>query len=338
MPTRLLHFLAAAPRFRVAVVGDLMLDRYVWGSASRISQEAPVPVVRVNRESCCPGGAANVAGNIASLGAKATVFGTIGQDPYGETLIAELARRGIDAGGVVRTGADRETTVKTRVIANHQQVVRVDREDTSPLSDPLRDQLRQRLLHGIANGHFDALILEDYAKGLFTAPFMQEIANAARAQGLIVALDPHPCHVFDIHGLTLCTPNRMEAFALAGKYFQPGRLPLADDLPLLEVGAQLLASWGVEHLLITLGGEGMALFEAARPPLHIPTRAREVYDVSGAGDTVTASYVLALLAGADSAAAAEFANHAAGIVVAKMGTVPVEAEELRSRLEAEADA
>lgn len=318
---------------RVAVVGDLMLDRYIWGSATRISQEAPVPVVHVKNETWRLGGAANVAANVTSLGAKATVFGTMGQGRHAETLTRELHAAGIATSGVEQLPGDHLTTVKTRVIAGGQQIVRIDREDPDAVDDAVRRRIADSVADAVRAGNFDGVILEDYAKGLLTASCMQRIVDACNAGGILVALDPHPIHVTPVTGMTLMTPNRMEAFALAGVYHHPAAPTLDADSHLLHVGETLLGKWQVENLLITLGGDGMALFRKGLPPLHIPTRAREVFDVSGAGDTVTASFVLAMLAGATPPQAAGFSNYAAGIVVAKTGTVPVNAGELRAELE-----
>ena len=328
----LLNTLSAMTSGKVAVVGDLMLDRYIWGHAHRISQEAPVPVVRVSKTNDAPGGAANVAGNILGLGGAATIFGTVGDDAEGDRLETILRERGADVSGIVRT-ADRPTTVKTRVIANHQQVVRIDAENSLEQAPNVVEKLENRILAGIESGDFQGIVFEDYAKGLLTQPFIQRVLDTARANGIVCALDPHPSHPFEVHGLHLITPNRAEAFGLAGAYYRDGVLPLEKDSALLEVGRKLQTDWNANNLLITLGGDGMALF-AESGVTHIPTRAREVFDVSGAGDTVTAAFVLALLAGATPVQAAHLSNFAAGIVVAKVGTTPVSAQELRDVLEA----
>lgn len=328
---QLIRFVDKFPQSRVAVVGDLILDRYLWGNASRISQEAPVPVVTVSRETEVPGGAANVVNNLLSLGGQAAAFGRIGNDDHGAALCRILAAKGADTTGVL-TLEDYPTTVKTRVIANHQQVVRIDYEETTPPTTENLAQLASHLRTEIESGHCAALIFEDYAKGLLTADFIQSLVDLAQSRGIPTALDPHPCHAFNVKGLTLMTPNRAEAFGLAGIYYQPTVLPLSSDQPLIKAGQRLRELWQVKYLLITLGPDGMAMFAGDDEPLHIPTRAREVYDVSGAGDTVTATFVLSLLAGATPGEAAEIANHAAGIVVAKVGTLPVEIEELRRSL------
>ncbi len=325
-------FVARFPNFRVAVFGDLMLDRYIWGSASRISQEAPVPVVRVDSETEVPGGAANVVRNILGLGAKTVVFGAVGADAAGAKLRALLGASGADTSGVIEVG-DRPTTTKTRLIAGNQQVARIDNEKTDDIRASALKPLLKKLLAALRGGQIQALILEDYAKGLLSGPMLQEIVDAAKAAGVLTAMDPHPSHPFKVKGLDLFTPNRREAFGLAGQYYQSGRLPIAEDTPLLAVGEALRRDWAVANCLITLGAQGMALFRKQCAPVHIPTRARAVFDVSGAGDTVIASFTLAMLAGAPPATAAEISNHAAGIVVAKVGTVPVTAAELLASLQ-----
>lgn len=329
--SNLIPYIARFPGCRVGVVGDLMLDRYVWGAATRISQEAPVPVVQVRRESATPGGAANVVRNLVSLGARAMAFGVIGADRHGETLRSLLGAAGADLTGVV-TVADRETTVKTRVIAGSQQVVRIDREVTSPIPSACRAALLAQLEAALRAGALQAVILEDYAKGLLDQALVRDVVALCRRHGAFVTLDPHPLNPFNVNGLRLMTPNRSEAFALAGMPYQPTRLPLAADAALEAVGRRLVEVWAPELLLVTLGASGMALFAGGAPVLHIPTRARQVFDVSGAGDTVMAAFVLGLLAGAAPEAAARLSNQAAGIVVGKVGTAAVTAAELEAEL------
>ncbi len=311
----------------VAVVGDLMLDRYVWGTATRISQEAPVPVVRVRSDSSAPGGAANVVRNICSMGARSWAFGMAGQDQHGDALVSALEQLGAATAGIVRQGS-RPTTVKTRVLAGGQQVVRIDREESGPVSQSVSEEICRRIRERMETGAVGAVILEDYAKGLLSRDMVARIVRDGRANGVMVALDPHSRNAFEVPGLKLLTPNRAEAFALAGVYPEAGRLPVEEDGALLHVADRLLQSWRPDLLLITLGGHGMALFRPNKSVLHVPTKAREVFDVSGAGDTVMAAFVLALLAGATHEEAACIANHAAGIVVAEVGTAGVTAGEL----------
>ena len=331
----LANIISAFSSFRVAVVGDLMLDRYIWGRAARISEEAPVPVVTVARETQVPGGAANVIRNVLGLTAAADAFGVIGTDAAGDELFKLLAEAGAGTAGIVRAG-DRPTTVKTRVIAGNQQVCRIDRETVTPVTPAVQGKLLKQILTAIRTGRVQAVIFEDYAKGLLSCDMMQEIADAAARRRVITVLDPHPSHPFEVKGLTMMTPNRAEAFGLAGVYYQAGVYPLTQDEPLLKVSRLLRRRWAVRHLLVTLGAGGMALFSGTTVPLHIPTRAREIFDVSGAGDTVTATCTLALLAGTTAAAAAQLGNCAAGVVVGKIGTVPITAPELKDAVKREA--
>jgi rfaE bifunctional protein kinase chain/domain len=318
---------------KVAVLGDLMLDRYIWGAATRISQEAPVPVVEVTRCSSVPGGAANVVRNLIGLDADTCAFGCIGVDSDGQELLELLQKAGAETKGVI-VDQQRQTTVKTRVLASNQQVVRIDRECQHHISSEMRDKLLEPLQMALLQNKIGALILEDYAKGVFDQDFMQTACDLAKKAGVFVSLDPHPTHTFTVHGLRLMTPNRAEAFALAGLPYQPGAGDPSKDSPLLETGWAILKKWRPELLLITLGAEGMALFqEIGVAPLHIPTQARQVFDVSGAGDTVMATMTLALLAGASPEDAAKLANAAAGIVVGFVGTTAITSAALKEKLQ-----
>jgi D-beta-D-heptose 7-phosphate kinase/D-beta-D-heptose 1-phosphate adenosyltransferase len=226
--------------------------------------------------------------------------------------------------------------VKTRVLAANQQVVRIDYEDTDALAPAAYRQLLARLQRRLQSGEVDALILEDYAKGVFTRSFIKAAIALANRYRVLVTLDPHPTHSFNVGGLALMTPNRAEAFALAGIVYQPGINDPAKDRPLRRVGLALQRKWRVSQLLLTLGGEGMALFTGlGAEPVHIPTRAQQVFDVSGAGDTVMATMVLTMLAGAPAAEAAKVANYAAGVVVGIVGTAAIEAAVLQQRLREE---
>ncbi len=328
----LIGYLDGFAKQKVLVVGDVMLDRYVWGSAKRISPEAPVPVVRVNRRNAVPGGAANVAGNIKSLGGIAEIIGVLGDDADGVELQRLLEAAGVCTDSLMRV-AGRETTVKTRVIAGTQHVVRIDSEDSTALSSYSRRMLRSRIESEIASGNVGAVILEDYAKGLFGKDFMQAIVNCAREHGVITMLDPHPTDSFNVKGLTLMTPNRLEAFALAGINYVSGNGKPEEDSALLKVAATIKRLWHPEYLLVTLGAQGMALFSGDfKTPEHIPTRARQVFDVSGAGDTVMATMTLAMLSGASAYDAARIANYAAGVVVGIVGTACIGADALRFAL------
>ncbi len=311
-------------RLRIAVVGDLMLDRYIEGEVERISPEAPVPVVRVRAERAVPGGASNVAANLRAMGARAVVCGRVGNDPAGRELLRHLKAEGIETDGIT-ADAETLTTVKTRILAERQQVCRVDHE--RPLMwDRRRLAEACTLVARIARGA-DGLIVEDYGKGYVVQAVVDAAQRAAAARGIPTGLDPKENHPLRVRGFTVATPNRREAFAAAGRH-DPGPAPVPlRDAALLETARRLRRQWTPEQLLVTLGPHGMLLLAGTRP-VHIPTRAIEVYDVSGAGDTVIAVDVLALAAGADPVEAAELANYAAGVVVAKLGTATCTPAEL----------
>ncbi|MGD0498375.1 MAG: PfkB family carbohydrate kinase [Bryobacteraceae bacterium] len=312
---------------RTLVIGDLMLDEFIWGKVSRISPEAPVPVVNVSGESYYPGGAANVARNVREFTAGAAVMGRTGGDAHGQRLLDLLKAQGVDASAALRDPAY-STAVKTRIIARNQQVVRVDRESTEPLSGAQTERA-MRLLDGMI-GAVDALIVADYGKGFVTQPLADYICRAAREHGKILTVDPHPHTSLRWRGATAIKPNRAEALAAAGLPSTEPAGPPLDDGPLLDTGKRLLDLWETESLLITLGEQGMLLFSQGAPPYHTPARAREVFDVSGAGDTAIAVFTLGLAAGTTPAEAAELANRASGIVVGKIGTATVTAAELEA--------
>jgi D-beta-D-heptose 7-phosphate kinase/D-beta-D-heptose 1-phosphate adenosyltransferase len=326
-PQRLEDIVSRAPAKRLLVIGDLMLDEFVWGKVGRISPEAPVPVVEVTRETVYPGGAANVARNLREFTANVSVIGMIGADRGGEQLRELLREEQIGVGDVV-TDAAFNTIVKTRIIARQQQVVRVDREQ---IRTPIDEQV-----NSVANAvraqldRIDAVIFEDYGKGFLAPALVRRVCDDTRAAGKIVAADPNPNHSIDWSNLTAVKPNRSEAFLAAGERpIDPGDSP-EDDAALLHVGETLLAKWSTQLLLITLGEQGMMLFQRGDQPHHIPTKARQVFDVSGAGDTAIALFTLALCCDASPVEAAEIANHASAVVVGKLGTATVTREELRA--------
>ena len=316
---------------RIAVIGDLMLDVYLWGAVTRISPEAPVPVINIRRRSCCLGGAGNVMRNLASLGARVCGFGVVGDDDAGREINELLGADGIDAEGILHDPA-RRTTEKRRIVAGSQQLLREDFEDIFPLESTLRTALVEAMIDRIAKNEFDAVIFEDYAKGVLSKEMLEAVIAAA-GERLVTALDPKPGGVAPVKGLTVIKPNRGEAFAMGDvRDTHPGAHP-ADDPGLARAAGRLFRLWNPRQLLISLAAQGMALYDDASGPAKlIPTRAREVYDVSGAGDTVTAAYTLALVSGAPPLQAAEIANRAAGVVVGKMGTVPIEAGELKQAI------
>jgi len=323
---RVRQILTAAQQTRVLVVGDVMLDQFIWGSVSRISPEAPVPVLDFSRESFMPGGAANVARNLVSLATPAELFGAIGHDDAARKLLKLLGEQGIGCDGLVKN-AERHTSVKTRIVAHQQQVVRVDRETRGSLDE----KTTARLLAEFRNkmGRADAVIVGDYGKGVVTQPLLEAIKTICRERGVWLSLDPKPVHHLNLTGLSLITPNRKEAFELAKLADDTKNAnPLADQ-NLMLVADRLLKELRPALLLITLGELGMLLCQRGQSPFHIPTVAQEVFDVSGAGDTVIATFTLAIAAGASPIEAAMLSNHAAGIVVGKVGTAITTPEELR---------
>jgi D-beta-D-heptose 7-phosphate kinase/D-beta-D-heptose 1-phosphate adenosyltransferase len=310
---------------RVLVIGDLILDEFIWGKVSRISPEAPVPVVEVSSESYFPGGAANVARNLREFTPHVSIMGVTGECRHATHLKELLLGEGIDV-AAVQTHATYQTIVKTRIIARQQHVVRIDREKRQALDPAHADAALAHLQARLDS--IDAIIIEDYGKGMISESFAVGACDLARAAGKILAIDPNPHNPVHWRGVTVIKPNRVEAFAAAHRPFsEPADDPRADR-PLLEVGAILLEQWDTENLLITLGEQGVLLMRRDQPPYHAPTRAREVFDVSGAGDTAIALCALALSAGATPPEAAELANHASGIVVGKLGTATVTPEEL----------
>jgi D-beta-D-heptose 7-phosphate kinase/D-beta-D-heptose 1-phosphate adenosyltransferase len=303
---------------RILVVGDIMLDRFIWGGVSRISPEAPVPVVVVEKETFLLGGAANVVNNIHSLGGKAFLCGVIGDDEMGQKVTQRLDEMGIERSGVL-IERERQTTVKTRIIAHHQQLVRIDRETSRhPKVSTLRslsDYLKQTL-KGI-----DGVILSDYGKGLLTRSLVRDVIRRAVEAKKFVMVDPKIKNFFFFRGATVVTPNTAEASSAS-------RVSITDEVSLGRAGRVLLKRLRCDALVITRGEDGMAIFEPNRQPFLVPTEAKEVYDVTGAGDTVIGTMALALGAGASIRKAAELANHAAGIVVGKVGTATVDQREL----------
>jgi rfaE bifunctional protein kinase chain/domain len=334
------------PRFRgcrIGVVGDLMLDRYVWGNASRLSPEAAVPVVDFVEQSECLGGAGNVAANLGALGAKASAFGVTGDDEAGKALRLCLRAAEIDDKGVVADGR-RVTTVKTRIIARHQQVVRVDRERREPLQSDTEERILRLLFHALKK--LDALVLSDYDKGLITDNFADRILNAAHQGKVPVFVGLKTKKLYAYRGSRAVACNLKEASQLVGR-------PLNDEKSLQEAGRSLLAHFGCSAVVITRGEMGLSVFEESTPRhLHIPATSfevtyarvgqpgiergstgRQVFDVTGAGDTVLSVLALAVAAGASMADAAALANTAAGVVVGKLGTASVTPAELTHALD-----
>jgi D-beta-D-heptose 7-phosphate kinase/D-beta-D-heptose 1-phosphate adenosyltransferase len=321
------ELLAAAGRLagrRVLVVGDVILDRYVVGSVERISPEAPVPVVRWLREESRAGGAANVVHNLAALGLRPSVVSAIGDDAAGDALAVLMAGWGVDAGGLVRVPG-RPTVEKTRVLARHQQVLRLDREDDSPFPAPTAEAVLERALGALDAA--DAVVVSDYAKGLLDGRVLGPLLEAARRRGTPVVVDPKVRHFGLYAPATVITPNTLEAAGATGR-------EIRGDEDAAAAARAILDRLAIDAVLLTRGEHGMLLLERGGSPFFIHARAREVYDVTGAGDTVVAALSAALAAGLPLGAGAELANAAAAIAVGKLGTVAVSFEELRNALDA----
>jgi len=307
---------------RLMVVGDIIMDEFLWGEVSRISPEAPVPVVHVNRETRMLGGAANVIRNVATLGANPLLCGVIGKDKAGEEILSELRRMGLSTDGlVVETG--RPTSIKTRVVAQHQQVVRFDRETTQPIKrdsvDGLIGFIEQRL------DVIDAIVVSDYGKGVISDELMTRLnglVQSGHGRSVIVTVDPKIGNFVYYQGVDTITPNHHEAGVFCG-------FDITDEVTLKRAGEQMLTQLKCRSVLITQGKDGMTLFEAGGEITHIPTVAKRVFDVTGAGDTVIGTMSLALAAGLDLKSAAIVSNFAAGIVVGEVGTSAVDVTELK---------
>jgi D-beta-D-heptose 7-phosphate kinase/D-beta-D-heptose 1-phosphate adenosyltransferase len=312
---RLAELLAGMRGKQIVVAGDAMLDVYLQGDVERISPEAPVPVVRVRERRYALGGAANVAQNVVATGAKALLLAAVGDDDAGSRLRSMLHHLHSGHAGLIATA--RPTTTKTRVVARSQQLVRIDEEEDGDLPGPEVQRVLDALLPQIA--HADAVVLEDYNKGVLVPAVITATIDAARARGIPVVVDPKFRNFFAYRGATIFKPNRRELESALGATFNlddAGALPLTFD------------RLGVDHLLLTLGERGMAMVAADGHVHRIPTTAREVYDVVGAGDTVTAYLATALAAGATAVESAVIANYAAGVEVGKLGAATVSTDEV----------
>ena len=295
---------------RVLVLGDVMLDEFVWGRVSRISPEAPVPVVQVTGQSFHLGGAGNVAASVRSLGGEAVLAGAVGEDAAGERVRESLAAADV-LSCLVALGEERPTTVKTRIVAHGQQVVRADREDAADVPARAQAALLESVRRELPS--CGALVISDYQKGVVTASLLRRVLPLAKRHGVPVLVDPKVRHFRLYRGATVVTPNQLEAEQATG-------LRLRTPAEVVAAGRRILSLLGCRAVLVTRGEHGMSLCERGRPPLHVPTAAREVFDVTGAGDSVIATMALALAAGATLPEAAVLANCAAGVVVGKVGT------------------
>jgi len=322
---QLLPLVEKFPRANLLVVGDLMIDRYIRGEVERISPEAPVPVLRVVSELTTLGGAANVIHNVRSLGGRVTACGIVGKDEAGERILSALRKTGASTAGVY-VDNDFQSIEKTRVIASphHQQIVRLDRENRAALSSAVLKKLRQFILSRI--DHFDGIVISDYGKGVIHDELLSAIAKRWSQRQFVCVIDPKKENYQHYRFPTLITPNKSEASEAAG-------IVIEDDRSLLLAGAKLLRKWRAQAVLITRGQEGMSLFRHRRAVSHFPTEFRDVFDVTGAGDTVVAVCALALACGASYADAAVLANIAAGFVGDETGTVAVPVNKLKHRIE-----
>ncbi|HTR96282.1 MAG TPA: D-glycero-beta-D-manno-heptose-7-phosphate kinase [Candidatus Acidoferrales bacterium] len=307
---------------RLLVLGDVMLDHYLWGRCERISPEAPVPVVDVQRESSSLGGAGNVAANLAALGAEPLLVGVLGQDAHAQQMLDAFAARGVATRGLVRDPS-RPTTFKTRIIAQHQQVVRADWESRADVSGAALRDLLETLAREMPR--CEALVVSDYGKGVVSREVVERAIALAHAQGAPIAVDPKESHIDAYRGVSVLTPNQQEAGWVMGRR-------IVDEASLMEVGWGLQKRLDCECALVTRGADGMSLFERGGRYSHLPTVAREVFDVTGAGDTVVSVVALALAAGADYPEACYLANHAAGLVIREVGTATCSLEQLRASL------
>lgn len=322
---------------KILVVGDLILDEYIRGSVERISPEAPVPVLWAKKRTFVPGGTANVAGNIRSLGGQVTLLGVTGKDANSRILLGELKKRKINSRGIfIEPG--RHTTVKTRILAGHQQVVRVDWEHTHPLAKELNSKILKYIGKNIRL--FDAVIVEDYGKGMINVALLERLIQLAKAHGKIITVDPKEENFQYYRGVTSITPNRKELenairnlkIKDESNRFKINNDKLFTDKDVDEASRQILKYLNLDSILVTLGEQGMKLFQRGGSMAYIPTVAQEVFDVSGAGDTVIAAFTLALCAGASKLEAAHIANFSAGIVVGKLGTAVITSSELLERI------
>jgi D-glycero-beta-D-manno-heptose-7-phosphate kinase len=307
------------PSVKVLVIGDIILDEYIWGDVSRISPEAPVPIVEVRKEEKRLGGAANVVNNIFSLKGQTGLCGVVGDDIYGRDIIESIKGMGLDTDGII-SDQTRCTSIKTRVLGHTQQMVRIDREIRRAINDDITPKLLQSVEATINT--VNAIIIADYGKGVITSSLMKGIRALTAGKNIIIGVDPKPENFDSYHGVDLITPNHHEAGAFC-------RFEIHDEETLVRAGNQMLNELNCRAVIITQGKDGMTLFEKGNEPCHIPTVARKVFDVSGAGDTVIAAFCLGLASGMDLKSAAVISNFAAGIVVGEVGTSIVTVDELK---------
>lgn len=319
---RLTKIIPKFKKIRILVIGDLILDEFIWGKVSRISPEAPVPVVEVESQSFMPGGASNVANNIYALGGKVYMAGVVGNDLYGNLLKEQLEEKGINIEGLV-VDSGRPTTLKTRVIAHHQQVVRIDKESKAHIDNHILNNILKYAESKIKE--IDAILIEDYGKGVIMPKLLASILSLAKKNKKIITIDPKENHFSFYKQATAITPNKQELE-------KAEHIKIEDEHSLIKAGFKLLNELKSKCLLVTLGENGMCLFERNKKVTRIPTVAQEVFDVSGAGDTVISALTLALASKAKLKDAAYIANCAAGVVVGKVGVAVCGADELKKKI------
>ncbi|SPD73747.1 Bifunctional protein RfaE, domain I [uncultured Desulfobacterium sp.] len=309
-------------RAKIFVIGDIIMDEYIWGDVSRISPEAPVPVVEVKEETKMLGGAANVINNMATLGASPVLCGVVGKDPTGQEVIKKVKSMGLNTEGIVQQ-EDRLTSIKTRIVARNQQVVRFDREVRGDISDKSMRSILKIIEKNLDN--IDGIVVSDYGKGVISSALMKELRDLVRGDSAIIAVDPKTGNFEYYHEVDVITPNHHEAGTFC-------RFDVVDEESLLRAGRQMLADLNCRSVLITQGKDGMTLFEKSGENTHIPTVAKKVFDVTGAGDTVISTFALGLACGLDLKSSAILSNFAAGIVVGEVGTSTVKAEDLKNAI------
>lgn len=335
--TDLKRIIGHFPKAKIMVIGDLILDEYIWGNVERISPEAPVPVVWANRRSFVPGGAANVSNNVRALDGEVTLVGVVGEDKNADILLSEIKKQKVSTKGIF-IEPRRHTTVKTRILAGHQQVVRVDWEHTNSLPEDLNRKVINFIKKNISD--YDAVIIEDYGKGVINTGLLEEVISAARENKKVITVDPKEENFLYYKGVTSITPNKKELenavrnLRIKDKTnrFIVHNDRLENNEEIGRAAMQIMDYLDLESILVTLGEHGMRLFERDGKVTAIPTVAQEVFDVSGAGDTVIAVFTLSLSNGADKSQAAYIANYAAGIVVGKLGTATTDRKELLERI------
>jgi D-glycero-beta-D-manno-heptose-7-phosphate kinase len=315
-------FIDRFPSSRVMVIGDMILDEYVWGDAARISPEAPVPVVNVTSETRRLGGATNVLNNINSLGGKCIICGVVGNDEWGKYLINRIGELGISTEGII-TDDTRQTSIKTRVVARNQQVVRYDRETKRPVDHTVMKKLLKTIEVNLDD--LNAIIISDYGKGVVTSNMIRAIEEIVSGSNVIVAVDPKPENFRYYKEVDIITPNHHEAGTFCG-------FAITDDESLTRAGEYILDKLRCQSVLITQGKDGMTLFESGAEPCHIPTVAQKVFDVSGAGDTVISTLSLGIASGMTKESAALISNFASGIVVGEVGTSTVTSRQLKEAI------